>query len=662
MESEQMQEFMAQVKTGRDAVVERIEVERLRYEAEAAAATRARKHAMLSYVTPRVISMGMPSASPREGENSMDEVAELLDERHAGHYMVWNLSETSYDTTLFGHQVIEYSFPLSPIPPLGVCFEIAKSIEGWLVADGRNVAVVHCASGRGRTSSLVACYLMWSEHGAAGGDAPGKPGEKAATALARVSAAKRVDVAALTIPSQRRYLGYFARSLSGIRPRSRGVVLQRVIMHTIPGFEHRSADGRVESGCRPFVQILQGGRRVLWTSLSEAQGRAARGGAAGSALDHRAAMHRVQAYWSDDACVKFDVGVRMQGDIVVQMSHLKRPDAAVKMLAKLGADAGLNVAGAMTAIGVGPAGVGSSSESMLRVSFYVGYVPDFLRMGKAAVDGACGDERFTADFGLEFAFGPAGAGAGEEGGSDSDTSDGSSSSDGSDEDEAAAMLSPSSSPATPLLARRCARTSALAWEHDKLLWQEIERRRERGGPPAPRAAQASASAFTIDSPAPAAAAAAAAARRAPGARSGARVRFPALPTAAVHTPSAVHSQKQLAALRAFERRMGFEPLTPILQQKGASLSAPPTPPPATPAAGDVAASADAPATPSLNTSDGALASLEAELASLDGFLDDIDLGDDLGIDEEGADGGNGADDGIMSLSMLDALAAELDAS
>ena len=653
-----MQGFMAQVKTGRDAVVERIEVERLRYEAEAAAATRARKHAMLSYVTPRVISMGMPSATPRAGENLMDEVAELLEERHAGHYMVWNLSETSYDTALFGHQVIEYSFPLSPIPPLGVCFEISKSIEGWLVADGRNVAVVHCASGRGRTSSLIACYLMWSEHGVASDDATGKPGEKAAMALARVSAAKRVDGAALTIPSQRRYLGYFARSLSGMRPRSRGVVLQRIMMHTIPGFEHRSADGRVESGCRPFVQILQGGRSVLWTSLSGAQERAtAPNGAAGDALDHRAAMHRVGAYWSDDACAKFDVGVRVQGDIVVQMSHLKRPDATVKMLAKLGADAGLNVAGAMTAIGVGPTGVGSSSESMLRVSFYVGYVPDFLRMGKPAIDGACGDARFAADFGLEFAFGPAGADADEE--ESSDSSDGSDSSDSSDDEEAAAAAAvaraPARSPTTPLPQRRAVRTSALAWEHDKLLWQEIERRRKSGGPPAPRAAQASASAFSIDSPAPAAAAA-----RASSARSGALARFPALPTAAVHTPSAVHSQKQLDALREFERQMGLEPLTPIaVQNDGESLSVPQTPAsvPQTPPA--------AAATPTLDTSNGALASLEAELASLDGFLDDIDLGVDLNLDEGGAccgddGGGDGADDDVLSLSQLDALAAELD--
>jgi len=168
LESDQVQEFLTTVKTGRDAVVEAIEVERQRLEAEAAAANAARKEAILTYVTPRVIAMAMPSATPQPGENAMSEVAEVLEAKHRGRYMVWNLSERTYDTAPFGHQVIEYSFPLSPIPPLGTCFEIAKSIEGWLLADGRNVAVVHCASGRGRTASLIACYLMWSELGSPG--------------------------------------------------------------------------------------------------------------------------------------------------------------------------------------------------------------------------------------------------------------------------------------------------------------------------------------------------------------------------------------------------------------------------------------------------------------------------------------------------------------
>lgn len=182
--------------------------------------------------------------------------------------------------------------------------------------------------------------------------------------LTRVSEAKALPIGALTIPSQRRYLDYFSRSLSGRRPRSHGVMLQRVIMHTVPCFEQRSpagTEGRIEGGCRPYLELLQAGRHLIWSSVSSTSSSSTAASASASAsesTDHRTAMRRVEAYWTDDACAKFDVGLRVEGDIVLRMRHLKRPDATVNMLTQLGARAGLNTAGAMTAIGVGPTGVG----------------------------------------------------------------------------------------------------------------------------------------------------------------------------------------------------------------------------------------------------------------------------------------------------------------
>ena len=38
---------------------------------------------------------------------------------------------------------------------------MCTSIESWLVADPKNVAAVHCLTGRGRTSTVLACYLAW---------------------------------------------------------------------------------------------------------------------------------------------------------------------------------------------------------------------------------------------------------------------------------------------------------------------------------------------------------------------------------------------------------------------------------------------------------------------------------------------------------------------
>lgn len=80
----------------------------------------------LVYVNDRVIAMGFPvdkrpptpavmgggataPAPPRpqgvRAGNDIDLVAALLRSRHAGHYMVWNVSEEGYDYSLFQDQV-----------------------------------------------------------------------------------------------------------------------------------------------------------------------------------------------------------------------------------------------------------------------------------------------------------------------------------------------------------------------------------------------------------------------------------------------------------------------------------------------------------------------------------------------------------------------------
>ncbi len=84
----------------------------------------------LVYVNDRVIAMGFPvdkhppaapagdpagAAPPRPQQvragNDIDLVAALLRSRHAGHYMVWNVSEEGYDYSLFQDQVCGYPSP-----------------------------------------------------------------------------------------------------------------------------------------------------------------------------------------------------------------------------------------------------------------------------------------------------------------------------------------------------------------------------------------------------------------------------------------------------------------------------------------------------------------------------------------------------------------------
>lgn len=79
------------------------------------------------------------------------------------------------------------------ISSLGLMFKICSSIENWLLADENNLAAVHCLTGKGRTGTVIACYLAWI------GQFP-----NALESLEYVAERRNSSVEKLTIPSQRR--------------------------------------------------------------------------------------------------------------------------------------------------------------------------------------------------------------------------------------------------------------------------------------------------------------------------------------------------------------------------------------------------------------------------------------------------------------------------
>ena len=82
-------------------------------------------------MTDRVITMGHPAMqSATDGDITPDRklaaVAHLLQKRHQGRYMVWNLSELEYDYSVLDDQVMTYQFPGSPAPPLGLLLKVSS--------------------------------------------------------------------------------------------------------------------------------------------------------------------------------------------------------------------------------------------------------------------------------------------------------------------------------------------------------------------------------------------------------------------------------------------------------------------------------------------------------------------------------------------------------
>ncbi|ETI56450.1 hypothetical protein, variant [Phytophthora nicotianae CJ01A1] len=339
-----------------------------------------------SYVTENLVAMGFPNMNLGTNrtllkDNPIDLVAMYLNDKHGGHYMIWNLSEETYDYSYFDNQVLEFNFPGHPAPPLGLVFKICSSIESWLQADEKNLAAVHCLTGKGRTGTVLACYLAWV------GQFP-----NAMESLEYVAEQRQTSVEKLTIPSQRRYIQYFNNVMDGVKPRSSPLLLRRVIINTIPVFGERRVleqakkdsstdDGSetvgvegealtsapteeteeedmietIEEGCCPYLQIFKGGKLVFTTTWQDMED-----------------GHGIQWASTGDGSVSFNVNCMLQGDILIRCRHLT--------------DAGERV-------------------SMFRGAFHTGYIPQgILRLTKAQLDGACSDPRFDQDFFVDLIF------------------------------------------------------------------------------------------------------------------------------------------------------------------------------------------------------------------------------------------------------------------
>jgi len=333
------------------------------------------RDAEVVYITDRIVTLSHPyMQSTTDGDITPDRklaaVGHLLQRRHGGRYMVWNLSEVEYDASVLDDQVLVYKFPGSPSPPLGLLLKLLLSIESWLKADERNVAVLHCLTGRGRTSTVLAAFLCWT--GEAGfTDVNG--------ALKYIARCKRVSVDALTIPSQVRYVSYFANMLDGVRPSQPPLLLKRIILSEAPKFGKRFVESSEEGGdnttmsdsstpagsgdallgCAPYLQIFKAGTLIFTTAAS---------------VNYAQTKDDLPFVSVGDGPVSFVTEAVVQGDILLRCRHLTRSGQRV---------------------------------SMFRCAFHTGYVPPkVLRLTKAQLDGACGDKRFSDDFFLDLIFEP----------------------------------------------------------------------------------------------------------------------------------------------------------------------------------------------------------------------------------------------------------------
>ncbi|KAI7756502.1 hypothetical protein M8C21_014491 [Ambrosia artemisiifolia] len=157
----------------------------------------------MSYITPRILAMSFPAERVKAiYRNPMWQVKNVLEMKHHGHYKVYNLCiEEDYDPSHFDGRVERFPFDDNHVPPLPLVKELCESVHSWLSSDPKNIVAIHCMAGKGRTGLMVCSYLVYT----------GMLGEEALQVYADKRTTNNLGV---TIPSQRRYIDYWQKSLS----------------------------------------------------------------------------------------------------------------------------------------------------------------------------------------------------------------------------------------------------------------------------------------------------------------------------------------------------------------------------------------------------------------------------------------------------------------
>lgn len=201
----------------------------------------------LTYITPRIIAMSLPGEGLQKMyRNSIDSVARFLKEKHRDHYKIINLSGLRYDYEKFNNKVCEYLWEDHYPPSIQLLFHACHDMHQWLCTHRDNVITVNCKAGKGRTGTLICCYLIYSGRF-----------QSAKEALDYYKYKRFLKGGGVTQPSQVRYVHYFA-GIFEERVKSPSVVyLEEICIKTVPRIGGH--------GCRPVFEMLSQGR-IIYTN------------------------------------------------------------------------------------------------------------------------------------------------------------------------------------------------------------------------------------------------------------------------------------------------------------------------------------------------------------------------------------------------------------
>ena len=181
----------------------------------------------LTYITPRIIAMGLPSTSLEAlYRNNMTDVLNFFNERHHEHYKVYNLcEEKNYAPDIFYKQGY-YPFKDHEAPPLNLIRPFCEDAKKFMDEDPKNVVAIHCLAGKGRTGTLISCFLLYLGML-----------DTAADCLKYYGMMRVDNGRGVTVPSQIRYVFYFEQILKNKIPHPitfKKLRIRKIRLVTIP--------------------------------------------------------------------------------------------------------------------------------------------------------------------------------------------------------------------------------------------------------------------------------------------------------------------------------------------------------------------------------------------------------------------------------------------
>jgi hypothetical protein len=173
----------------------------------------------LTYLTPKLALMCTPSTTDPIRRNDSRIISDYIHETCGHSFYLVNLHEKCYDFSLFEDQILYFPFPDHCCPRLSFLETVILSMEEVRKRIPSVTFFIHCKAGRGRSGLVAAGYQLFEGSQLT-----------AEEAISYLNHKRSPQGLCISVPSQIRFLHYFALFCHNCSPPSKQIRLLTVIL------------------------------------------------------------------------------------------------------------------------------------------------------------------------------------------------------------------------------------------------------------------------------------------------------------------------------------------------------------------------------------------------------------------------------------------------